>query len=73
MIAGSVYMFVLLYVHLTNVVTYPHCFLTAKKAMTLPVLAGMSDSKNPDLSYNVFENNFFRTFLNMFSNIFYAP
>ena len=35
---------------LTNVVTYPHCFLTAYKSLwRLPVLAGTSDSKNPDL------------------------
>ena len=37
---------------LTNVVTYPHCFLTAYKMTSRSsVLAGMSDSKNPDTYY----------------------
>ena len=37
---------------LTNVVTYPHCFLTAyKRLWCLCVLAGTWDSKNPDLDY----------------------
>ena len=38
---------------LTNVVTFPHCFRTAyKKPWHLPLLAGKSDSKNPDLYYS---------------------
>ena len=37
---------------LTNVVTYPLHFLTAYKMMSRhSILAGMSDSKNPDLYY----------------------
>ena len=37
---------------LINVVTYPHCFLTAyKRLWRLPVLAGTSDSKNQDSYY----------------------
>ena len=37
---------------LTNVITYPHCFLTAcKKLWRLWVSAGTLESKNPDLYY----------------------
>ena len=40
--------FILYKVSLPNIVTYPHCFLTAnKRPWYLPVLAGMSDSKKP--------------------------
>ena len=43
----------LLPLSLTNVVTFPHCFLTAyKRLWCLPILAGTSDSKNPDLYYS---------------------
>ena len=36
----------------SNVITYPHCFLTAYKMTSRPsVLAGTSDSKNPDPYY----------------------
>ena len=39
---------------LTNVITYPYCFLTANKMTSHPsVLAGTSDSKNPDPYYSV--------------------
>ena len=35
-----------------TVLCYPHCFLTAYKMMSRSsVLAGTSDSKNPDLYY----------------------
>ena len=38
--------------HIYPTVTYPHCFLTAFTwLLRLPVLAGTSDSKNPDLYY----------------------